>query len=313
MSCQEKTMGRLLVAGGAGFIGSWLCESLLDAKHEVISLDNFGSGNPENISQLKGEFTSLEHDVRDPLKIDGEVDAVFHLASRASPFDYMNYPLDTLMTNAQGTFNLLMLAKEKGAKFLLASTSEVYGDPLEHPQKETYWGNVNSLGPRSCYDEAKRFAEALTMAFIRKHDVDARIVRIFNTYGPRMARDDGRVIPNFICQALEGKPLTVYGDGSQTRSFCYVTDMVGGLKKAMFSGSKGEVFNLGNPTENNILDVAKLVISLAGSDSKIVYKPLPQDDPARRQPDIGKAKERLGWGPTVDLEEGLKKTIGWLK
>ncbi len=308
-------MARILVTGGAGFIGSHLCDSLLKKGHSVVCIDNLGTGSERNISHLKvsKNFTFLNADVRDPPKLTG-VEMIFHLASRASPKDFARYPTDILLTNALGTYNLLSLAQKNSSKFLLASTSEAYGDPLQHPQKETYWGNVSSLGPRSCYDEAKRFAEALTMAFLREHGVDARIVRIFNTYGPRMQKGDGRVIPNFITQCLENKPMTVYGKGTQTRSFCYVSDLVEGIERAMFSqNTRGDVFNLGNPNEMTVLDAAKLIKKLTSSTSEIVFKPLPQDDPVRRNPDIEKAKKMLGWAPQVSFEEGLKKTIAYFR
>lgn len=308
-------MEKAVVSGGAGFIGSYLCESLLADGYSVICIDNLSSGSKANIQSLLRDknFTFLRHDVRTPIK-GVEASHIFHLASRASPVDFSRYPTELLMTNALGTYNLLLAAKEGNAKFLLASTSEAYGDPLEHPQKETYWGNVNSIGPRSCYDEAKRFAEALTMAFLREQGVDARIVRIFNTYGPRMRRDDGRVIPNFITQALSNQPITVYGKGAQTRSFCYVTDLVDGIKKAMFSGhTRGEVFNLGDTRELSVLDAAKLVKRLAESSSEIIFKELPADDPSRRNPDISKARSLLGWSPKTSFEEGLKKTTAYFR
>jgi dTDP-glucose 4,6-dehydratase len=276
-------------------------------------LDNLLTGSKGNIKHLldKPNFKFIEADVTKPLNIDTtDLDYVFHLASPASPIDYQNYPEETLMANSMGTINVLKLAEEQGAKVLIASTSEIYGDPLEHPQKETYWGNANSFGPRSCYDESKRFAEAATYVYLKKHAVDARIVRIFNTYGPRMQKDDGRVVSNFINQCLQETPITIYGDGSQTRSFCYVSDLVEGLIKAMFSDKTvGGVFNLGNPAEFTMLELAEKIKKLTGAKSEITYKPLPPDDPKQRQPDITKAKEILGWEPKVSLDEGLQKTI----
>ena len=301
---------RVLVSGGAGFIGSWLCQCLIDEGYKVICVDNFSTGRRENLEGLNIEL--VEHDVKKPLELKAEY--VFHLASRASPADFEEHPVDILLTNSLGTYNMLELARRNKATFLLASTSEIYGDPLEHPQNEGYWGNVNPLGLRSCYNESKRFSEALTMSFYRKYGLDVRIARIFNTYGQRMRIDDGRVIPNFISQALRDEPITVYGDGTQTRSFCYVSDMVDGLMKLMFAENlDGEVINLGNPKEISILRVAALIKRLVGSDSKIVFKPLPQDDPARRKPDITRAKEKLKWKPKVGLEEGLRKTIDHFK
>jgi dTDP-glucose 4,6-dehydratase len=303
-------METALVTGGAGFLGSWLCESLANDYH-VVCVDNFLTGKKNNISHLLGssDFELLSHDVSKPLVYEGRIDLVFHLSSPASPVDYQRLPIETMLANSFGTHNMLNLAASKNAKFLLASTSEAYGDPKEHPQREDYWGNVNPVGPRSCYDESKRFAEAMTMAYQRSRDLDARIVRIFNTYGPRMRRDDGRVIPNFITQALKGEPMTVYGDGRQTRSFCYVSDLINGLKSAMFSGAAGEVFNLGNPDEHTVLELANTIKRMAASKSEIVFRDLPVDDPVKRKPDIGKAKKYLGWSPKVSLEEGLSKTI----
>jgi nucleoside-diphosphate-sugar epimerase len=304
-------METVLVTGGAGFIGSWLCEDLVKNYH-VVCVDNFITGKSDNVLHLlrNKNFTLLKHDVSRPLKHRGDIGYIFHLSSPASPVDYQKLPIETMLANSFGTYNMLNLAKEKGARFLLTSTSEVYGDPKEHPQREEYWGNVNPVGPRSCYDESKRFAEALAMSYHRKKNLDVRIARIFNTYGPRMRRDDGRVIPNFIGQALANKPLTVYGNGKQTRSFCYISDMVNGLKKVMFSGSPGEIFNLGNPEEFTVLGLANIVKRIAKSKSEIVFKELPKDDPVKRRPDITKARKRLGWSPEVGLEEGLKKTIG---
>lgn len=303
---------KILITGGAGFIGSHLCDSLLEKGHFVICVDNLLTGNIKNIKQnmQNKRFEFLKHDVVKPLKIAGRIDHILHFASPASPVDYMNYPLETLDIGSTGTKNLLELAKKKKAKFLLASTSEVYGDPKVSPQEEGYFGNVNPIGPRSVYDEAKRFAEALTSAYFREKLVDTRIARIFNTYGPRMGLDDGRVVPNFIKQALTGQALTVYGDGSQTRSFCYVSDMVAAIYKLMYS-KINEPVNLGNPKELKIIDFANMILKFTGSRSKISYKPLPQDDPKQRRPDISKAKKELGWSPEVDLQEGLRKTIEW--
>jgi nucleoside-diphosphate-sugar epimerase len=309
-------MKTCLVTGGVGFIGSWLCESLLSKGYRVICVDNFITGKVENISHLRDMkgFVLLESDVSKSLDVDGSVDNIFHLASPASPVDYQKFPIETMMANSLGTLNSLNLSREKKARFLLGSTSEVYGDPEKHPQSESYWGRVNPIGPRSCYDESKRFAEALAMTYVKSFDLDVRIVRIFNTYGPRMRRDDGRVIPNFITQALEGRPITIYGDGRQTRSFCYISDMVEGLEKLMFTkGLSGEVFNLGNVEEYSIIEVAKKIKSLLDSNSKIIFKDLPEDDPARRRPDISKAKERSDWKPRVGFEEGLKKTLKYFK
>ncbi len=307
---------RVIVTGGAGFVGSWLCDRLVEEDYSVICVDNIGSGRRKNIEHLlhSEKFEFIEHDVKDPIKIDGSLGYIFNLASRASPVDFQKYAIDILLTNSLGTRNALELAKEKNARFLLASSSEVYGDPLEHPQRETYRGNVNPVGPRSCYDEAKRFAEALAFAFHGGYGLDVRIARIFNTYGPRMRKDDGRAIPNFITQALKSQPITVHGDGSQTRSFCYISDMVGGLMKLMFTDDLGgEIVNLGNPEEVSILEIANLIKKMTNSGSKIAFKPLPRDDPARRKPDISKAKKLLGWNPTTSLEEGLRRTIEYFK
>ena len=310
---------KVLVAGGAGFIGSNLCRSLL-GEYEVICVDDLSSGRKKNIEELceRNDFSYVRHNIiqpLEPIKKDlAGVDYVFHLASRASPVDYQSEPLHTLFTNSQGTYTLLGLARENKARFLFASTSEVYGDPLEHPQKETYRGNVNTLGIRACYDESKRIGETLTFIFLRDHKVDARLVRIFNTYGPMMKADDGRVVSNFINQALSGRDITVYGDGSQTRSFCYVSDMVEGIKRAMFSaGTRGEAINLGNPKEFTVLELAGLVKKLTGSGSKIIFKKLPEDDPYRRKPDISKAGKILKWKPAVPLEQGLGKTIEYFR
>jgi nucleoside-diphosphate-sugar epimerase len=305
---------KILVTGGAGFIGSFLCERLIDNDHEVICLDNLSTGKKINIKHLldKQKFQFFKHDVTEP--IDLKFDLIFHMASPASPIDYQKMPIETSMTNSLGTFNMLKLSRKNKAKFLITSTSEVYGDPLEHPQKETYWGNVNPFGVRSCYDESKRFSETLTMTFFRKYNLDVRIARIFNTFGPRMRKDDGRAIPNFMVQSLTSKPITVYGDGKQTRSFCYITDMIDGLMSLMFTNNiSGEVINLGDTEEKTILSVAKLVKNLTNSDSEIVFRPLPIDDPARRRPDISKAKRLLDWEPKIDFIDGLKRTVEWFK
>lgn len=315
-------MQSVLVTGGAGFLGSHLCERLLKDGYKVICLDNLLTGSKENIEQLLDDpnFEFAGMDVCSPglpesLSQFSNLNYIFHLASPASPIDYQNYPEETLLTNSTGTLNVLKLAKETGAKILIASTSEVYGDPKEHPQKETYFGNVNSFGPRSCYDEGKRFGETATYVYIRKYDIDARIIRIFNTYGPRMQKDDGRVVSNFIMAALSAQPLKIDGDGSQTRSFCYVDDLIEGITKAMFGqGSKGEVFNLGNPDEFTIKELAQKVKEITGSNSEIIYSSeFRENDPMRRQPDITKAKSILAWEPKVKLEEGLEKTIEYYK
>jgi nucleoside-diphosphate-sugar epimerase len=308
---------KALVAGGAGFLGSHLCDRLLAEGASVICVDNLCTGSRANIAHLldRPDFTFIEHDVTQP--IDVEVDAVAHLASPASPNpaspkSYLAHPIDTALVNSQGTYQLLELARRNGAAFLFASTSEIYGDPLEHPQRETYWGNVNPAGPRSCYDESKRFGEALVMAYIRVHATNARIVRIFNTYGPRCDPQDGRLVPNFVSQALLGVPITVYGDGSQTRSLCYVSDLVDGLFRTLTRPEAlHQAINLGNPEEHTVLEYARLIGELCGSASEIVYEPLPADDPTRRQPDITKARSLLGWEPRVPLREGLQKTIAW--
>jgi len=311
-------MQSVLVTGGAGFIGSHLCDRLIKDGYKVICLDNLLTGSKDNIKGLSDNpnFEFIEADVTEPLNIkDRPLDYIFHLASPASPIDYQNYPEETFLANSTGTLNVLKLAKETGAKMLLASTSEVYGDPLEHPQKETYFGNVNTFGPRSCYDESKRFAETATYIYIRKYDIDARIIRIFNTYGPRMQKDDGRVVSNFIMASLAGTPLKIDGDGSQTRSFCYVDDLVEGITKAMFTeGTCGEIFNLGNPDEFTIKDLAETVKRLTTSESQTLFSgEFRVNDPMRRRPDISKAKAKLGWEPKTDLEEGLGKTIEYYK
>jgi dTDP-glucose 4,6-dehydratase len=305
---------RVLVTGGAGFLGSHLCDRLLAEGHDVIAMDNLITGNTRNIAHLAGNprFRFIHHDVTTYIFIDGPLDAVLHFASPASPIDYLELPIQTMKVGARGTHKALGVAKEKRSRFLLASTSEVYGDPLVHPQPESYWGNVNPLGPRGVYDEAKRFAEALTMAYRRAHGVDTRIVRIFNTYGPRMRPNDGRVVPALIGQAIEGAPLTVFGDGSQTRSFCYVEDLIDGIYRLLLS-SEPDPVNIGNPAEMSVLQFARVIQKLTGTSSEIVFKPLPVDDPRVRQPDISKARRILGWEPRVPLEEGLGKTIEYFR
>lgn len=304
----------ILITGGAGFIGSHLCERLLGEGHKVVCMDNLITGKMENIRHLLPgrHFKFVNHNVSNHIKIDGKIDYILHFASPASPMDYLNYPIQTLKVGSLGTHNALGVAKAKGAKFLLASTSEVYGDPKIHPQSEDYWGNVNCIGPRGVYDEAKRFAEAITMAYHRVHKIDTRILRIFNTYGERMRENDGRAIPAFISQALADKPITVFGKGTQTRSFCYIYDMVGGILRLMRS-STHEPVNIGNPGEYTILELAEKIIELTGSKSRIVFKSLPVDDPKVRQPDISKAKRLLKWQPKVGLDEGLERTIQWFK
>lgn len=310
---------KTIVAGGAGFIGSHLCKRLINDGHEVICLDNLIAGEREKVKELfdHPKFQFIKHDIIKPLnpstfKLPAQLDFIYHLASPASPIKYSQYPIETLLVNSQGTYNLLDLSLKSGAKFLFASTSEIYGDPQEHPQKETYWGKVNPVGTRSCYDEGKRFGEALTMAYLRKHKLDTKIVRIFNTYGPGMNLNDGRVVSNFILQALRGEDLTVQGDGTQTRSFCYISDMVEGLLAMMTSKETGPI-NLGNPEEISILDLAKKVIKLTGLKAKIKFTSLPEDDPARRQPDISLAKEKLNWQPQISLADGLQKTIEYFR
>jgi dTDP-glucose 4,6-dehydratase len=305
---------RIVISGAAGFIGSHLCDRLLAEGHEVVGLDNFITGDRRNIEHLKGEraFEFREHDITEPCEIAGEVDAVINAASLASPKDYLAHPIETLDVGSLGTRRMLDLAVEKGARYLLTSTSECYGDPDVHPQVESYWGNVNPVGPRSCYDESKRYAEALTMAYHRVHGVRTNIARIFNTYGPRMKLDDGRVVPAFLDQALRGLPLTVFGDGSQTRSFCYVSDLVEGLCRLMMSDERYPV-NLGNPQEMTILEFAQRIQRLNGSRSGIEFRELPEDDPKQRQPDITKAREVLGWSPRVELEDGLRKTVAYFE
>jgi len=304
----------VVITGGTGFIGSHLCDRLIKEGFRVVCLDNLITGKLENIEHLLKDknFKFIKHDVAEYINIKGKVDYVLHFASPASPNDYLKFPIQTLKVGSLGTHNVLGLAKKKDAKFMLASTSEVYGDPLVHPQPESYWGNVNSVGVRGCYDESKRFAEAITIAYHRVHRIDTRIARIFNTYGPKMRMNDGRVIPNFIYQALNNKPITVYGNGVQTRSFCYIDDLVEGIFRLM-SYNLNETVNLGNPNEFTILELAKMVVKLTGTKGKIVFRRLPQDDPQRRRPDITKAKKILKWQPKVELKEGLKRTIGWFK
>jgi dTDP-glucose 4,6-dehydratase len=304
---------RIVITGGAGFIGSHLSETLLDRGYEVIAIDNLITGDLANIAHLTGRpFTFIKHDVTNYVHVDGPVDYVLHWASPASPIDYLELPIQTLKVGALGTHKALGLAKAKGATFVIASTSEVYGDPLEHPQKETYWGNVNPVGPRGVYDEAKRFAEAMTMAYHRYHGVDTKIVRIFNTYGPRMRLNDGRAVPAFMSQALRNEDVTVFGDGTQTRSFTYISDLVDGIIRLMLSKEHDPV-NIGNPREMTIEQIARTIIQMTGSKSGIVYRPLPTDDPKIRQPDITRARTLLGWEPKVELEQGLVKTIEYFR
>jgi dTDP-glucose 4,6-dehydratase len=306
-------MPRVVITGAAGFIGSHLSETLLDRGFTVVGIDNLLTGDLANIAHLRDrDFQLIRHDVTNYIDVDGPVDYVLHWASPASPIDYLELPIQTLKVGSLGTHKALGLAKAKGAGFVIASTSEVYGDPLEHPQKETYWGNVNPIGPRGVYDEAKRFAEAMTVAYRRFHKVDTKIVRIFNTYGPRMRIRDGRAVPAFISQALVNEDVTVFGDGTQTRSFCYITDLVDGIIKLMLSKESGPI-NIGNPQEMTIGQIARLIIEMTGSKSKIVYQPLPTDDPKVRQPDITLARTLLGWEPKVTLEQGLGRTIGYFK
>jgi dTDP-glucose 4,6-dehydratase len=307
-------MERTLITGGAGFLGSHLCDYLIEKGHEVICIDNLSTGNMENISHLLGKkrFSFIQYDVTNYLHVDGELHNILHFASPASPIDYLKMPIQTLKVGSLGTHKALGLALSKKARFLLASTSECYGDPLVHPQTEDYWGNVNPVGPRGVYDEAKRFAESMTMAYHRYHGVETRIVRIFNTYGPRMRLEDGRALPAFMGQSLRGEDLTVFGDGTQTRSFCYVDDLVDGICRLL---SSGEVYpvNLGNPGEITLLELAHRVLGVTGSKSRIVFRDLPEDDPKVRRPDIGKAKRLLGWEPRVSLEEGLKKVLPYFR
>lgn len=305
---------RVLVTGAAGFLGSHLCDRLLAAGHSVIGMDNLVTGNPDNVAHLAGHqgFTLAQQDVSRYIEVSGPVDAVLHFASPASPIDYLQLPIQTLKVGSLGTHNALGLAKAKRSRFLLASTSEVYGDPQVHPQPETYWGHVNPIGPRGVYDEAKRFAEAMTMAYHRSHGVDTRIVRIFNTYGPRMRPNDGRVVSNFIVQALCGRPLTVYGDGSQTRSFCYVDDLIGGILR-VFEAGDHDPYNIGNPSEFTVAQLAEIVLRLTETRSAIIKEPLPVDDPKQRRPDITRAQTQLDWQPAVGLEDGLRRTIDYFR
>ncbi len=307
-------MKTVIVTGGAGFIGRHLCRFLLEKGYKVVCIDNLITGSPKNIAEFKSHqnFGFINHNVAEHITYGGKVHFVLHFASPASPSDYLKYPIQTLKVGSLGTHNALGLAKDKKAVFMLASTSEVYGDPLVHPQPESYWGNVNPIGPRGVYDEAKRFAEAITMAYHRVHKMDTKIVRIFNTFGPFMRLNDGRAVPNFIWQVLDNKPLTVFGDGSQTRSFCYVSDLIEGIYSLMLS-DVNEPVNIGNPEELTILEFAKEIISLTGSRSKISFKPLPEDDPKTRKPDISRARKLLKWQPKVSLEEGLKMTVEWFR
>jgi len=311
MNMNQKTV---IITGGGGFIGSHLCERFLARGFKVVAIDNFLTGNEKNIAHLAGnrDFELVRHNICDYIDLPGAVDYILHFASPASPLDYLQYPIQTLKVGALGTHHVLGLAKEKKAVFLLASTSEVYGDPLVHPQKEEYWGNVNPVGPRGVYDEAKRYAEALTMAYHRSHRMDTKIIRIFNTYGPRMRLKDGRAIPAFMTQALTGAPVTVFGKGKQTRSLCYIDDMVDGIEKLLMSGVN-EPMNIGNPDEISMLDLAKRIVKITGARSPIVHEELPVDDPKVRQPDISRARKLLGWNPSVPLEEGLKKTLDYFR
>lgn len=306
-------MKSFLITGGAGFIGSHLCEELIK-ENRVICIDNLSSGNFDNIAHLIGHenFEFIRHNIIDPIEINEPLNGIFHLASRASPPDYQQHQVETALTNSIGTNNIIKLAIKNNCPILFTSTSEIYGEPLEHPQKESYWGNVNSIGIRSCYDESKRFSESLLMSYLRESRVNIKIVRIFNTYGPRIKIDDGRVISNFITQALENKPLTIYGDGTQTRSICYISDMIQGLIK-MFNSKETGPINLGNPIEYKVIELAELIKKLTNSKSELVFGSLPEDDPKRRKPDISKAKHLLNWEPKIKPEEGLKKTIDWFK
>ena len=307
-------MKRVVVTGGAGFLGSHLCEALLKRGDQVVCVDNLVSGSLDNIEHLRGDkgFAFVHHDVSNPLTVEGSVDQVCHLASPASPADFERIPIQILKVGSLGTHNSLGLALAKGARYLLASTSEVYGDPEVHPQPESYWGNVNPIGPRGVYDEAKRFAEAMTMAYARKHGLEVRIVRIFNTYGPRMRADDGRVVSNFISQALKGDPLTIYGDGSQSRSFCYADDQIRG-QLALLDGEHVGPINIGNDVEFTMTELAEVVKAATNSNSEIVYKPLPQDDPKRRKPDLTRARTDLGWVPEIGLEQGIERTVEYYR
>lgn len=305
---------KIVVTGGAGFVGSNLCARLLQEGHDVLCVDNYITGSARNIEDVLNHpnFTYLQQDVTQPFSF--EADAIFHLASPASPVGYMSHPIETIMANSQGTYQMLEQARKQNAMFLISSTSEIYGDPLVHPQTEDYWGNVNPIGPRACYDESKRLGETLTMEFYRQYNTNIRIVRIFNTYGPNSQPDDGRMIPNFIMQALKNEPLTIYGDGTKTRSICYVSDLIDGLIRAMFQpGTTGEVFNLGNPEEHTVLEYAQTIIRLCNASSEILYEPSRVDDPERRRPNISKAQQMLGWQVQVGMEEGLRRTIDWFK
>lgn len=305
-------MKRVLITGGAGFIGSHLCDFFLAKGFEVVCMDNLITGKKENIKHIKKNFTFIEHDVTKYIDIKGDLDYVLHFASPASPIDYQKFPIQTMKVGSLGTHNVLGVAKAKNAVFLQASTSEVYGDPQENPQKEDYWGHVNPIGPRSVYDESKRFAEAITMAYHNYHKMDTKIARIFNTYGPRMRMNDGRVVPTFINQAIRNQPITIFGDGKQTRSFCYVSDLIDGIYKLLMSNINTPV-NLGNPHEMSMLEYAQNIVEITNSKSKTVFKPLPKDDPKQRCPDISKAKKLLNWEPKVSFEEGMKKTIEWFR
>jgi dTDP-glucose 4,6-dehydratase len=305
-------MSRVVVTGGAGFLGSHLCEALIARGCDVVAFDSFLTGDPTNLSRLADHrrFTLIEQDVTRFMRVQGPVDAVMHFASPASPADYLAHPIKTLKVGSLGTHNAIGLAKEKGARFLLASTSEIYGDPLVHPQTEEYWGNVNPVGPRGVYDEAKRFAEAIAMAYHRMHGIDVKIVRIFNTYGPRLRAGDGRVVSNFLVQAMRGQPITIFGDGTQTRSFCYVDDEVRGILALLDSDWNGPM-NIGNPVEFTVLELASLVLEVTGSPAELVFEPLPVDDPTRRCPDISQARQVLQWEPAIPLREGLSRTLAW--
>jgi dTDP-glucose 4,6-dehydratase len=307
-------MARVVVTGGAGFLGSHLCEHLLARGDDVVCVDNLATGRETNLETFRAHprFTFVLSDVSDGVPVDGPIDAILHFASPASPPDYLALPIETLRVGSEGTRHVLDLARRHDARALIASTSEIYGDPREHPQRESYWGNVNSIGPRSVYDEAKRYAEALTMAYHRAHGVDTAIVRIFNTYGERMRPDDGRVLSNFVVQALAGKPLTIHGDGRQTRSFCHVSDEVRGIV-ALLDSAEHEPINIGNPNECTMLELAEIVIDVVGQDVELVYEPLPEDDPTQRRPDISRAQELLGWAPLVPLREGIERTAAWFE
>jgi len=307
-------MKTVLITGGAGFLGSHLCDLFLDKGYKVICLDNLITGSKENMAHHAEDknFSFVNHNITVPIHLEENIDLVLHFASPASPIDYLNYPIQTLKVGSLGTHNSIGLAKAKNSRFLLASTSEIYGDPLVHPQTEDYWGNVNPIGPRGVYDEAKRFSEAITMAYHRVHRLDTKIVRIFNTYGPRMRLMDGRAIPNFITQALKGDPITIYGTGSQTRSFCFVTDLIRGIYQLANSDLNDPV-NIGNPNEMTLTELAQRIINLTGSKSKLTFKPLPKDDPRQRKPDITRAREKLKWQPKIDIDEGLSITIDWFR